>query len=109
MKSTLSARNLFAGGNILNQITDFVVELKKLASRAKEREEKNMEKLNVEKNRAELEEGTGELLEGMGVEAKERKPLLKVGVERSDGSEMGISKEKNRLNRYPHPHMVSSL
>lgn len=98
LKSTLSVRNLFGGGNILDQITEFVGELKKMASRAKEREE-TMEELNFENNRADLKDGTGELLEGMEVEAKERKPLLRVGEERSDGSEVSKSKEKNRLPR----------
>ncbi|PKI31665.1 hypothetical protein CRG98_047949 [Punica granatum] len=100
LKSTLSARNLFAGRNILNHITEFVGELKKLALRAREREE-NVEKLNVENDRADLEEGTAELLlEGMTGEEKEkekeRKPLLEVGKGRSDGSELSISKEKQR-------------
>ncbi|KAK4787881.1 hypothetical protein SAY86_011714 [Trapa natans] len=98
LKSTLSARNLFAGGSILSQITDFVGELKRLASRAKEREE-NAEKLNSEKNRANLEEGTGQILKVKGDDTKERKPLLNVGVERSDGSEMSVSKEKTRMLR----------
>lgn len=98
LKSTLSARNLFAGRTILNQITEFVGELKKLASRAKEREV-NTEKLNFEKKKADVKEGSGELLEGMGGEAKERKPLLEVGKDRCDGSEMSVSKEKHKLNR----------
>lgn len=39
LKSTHSARNLFAGRDILNQITEFCRELKKLALNASEREE----------------------------------------------------------------------
>ncbi|KAJ7949158.1 Interferon-activable protein [Quillaja saponaria] len=38
LKSTLSARNLFAGRDILNRITEFCNELKNLATRARERE-----------------------------------------------------------------------
>ncbi|XP_058072323.1 uncharacterized protein LOC131221169 [Magnolia sinica] len=38
LKSTLSARNLFAGKEILNQITEFCSELKKLAVSTRERE-----------------------------------------------------------------------
>lgn len=98
LKSIPSARNLLAGRTILNQINEFVGELKKLASRAKEREE-NMEKLNVERTKAHVKEGTGELLHGMGGEAKERKPLLELRKGKSDGSEMSIPEEKHRLNR----------
>uniref|UniRef100_A0A2N9II29 Uncharacterized protein n=1 Tax=Fagus sylvatica TaxID=28930 RepID=A0A2N9II29_FAGSY len=46
LKNTLSARNLFAGRDILNQITDFCNELKRMATRAREREN---ERLIVEK------------------------------------------------------------
>ncbi|KAK4743866.1 hypothetical protein SAY87_010178 [Trapa incisa] len=70
LKSTLSARNLFARRSILSQITDFVGELKKLASRTKEREG-NVEKLNAGKNRGDTEEeGNGELLKMMGTDTK---------------------------------------
>ncbi|KAK6933781.1 hypothetical protein RJ641_036675 [Dillenia turbinata] len=40
LKSTRSARNLFSGRDIIGHVSDFVNELKKLAMRAREREEK---------------------------------------------------------------------
>ncbi|XVF22963.1 hypothetical protein REPUB_Repub12eG0216200 [Reevesia pubescens] len=46
LKNTLSTRNLFAGRDILTHITEFCNELKKLATRARERE--NEEKLSEE-------------------------------------------------------------
>lgn len=78
LRSTLSARNLFAGRDILNQISDFCHELKKLATRAKERE--NAEKPNQKRSPL----GTKKLVvkevenEGLGLNDRERekKPLV---------------------------------
>ncbi|KAM1251433.1 hypothetical protein ACFX13_040391 [Malus domestica] len=54
LRSTLSARNLFAGRDLLNQITDFCSELKRMAMRAREGED--VENSNVRKSPAGLKE-----------------------------------------------------
>ncbi|KAL4341410.1 hypothetical protein GQ457_08G024030 [Hibiscus cannabinus] len=59
LKSTLSARNLFAGRDILSHISEFCNELKKLATRARETETEEMiqaEEAGVEKERKPLVE-----------------------------------------------------
>ncbi|KAL4580918.1 hypothetical protein LXL04_017124 [Taraxacum kok-saghyz] len=67
LKHTLSARNLFAGRDILNQVTEFCNELKRLATRAKDN---NVEKEIVKKSApvSSKKQETGVL--------QERKPLL---------------------------------
>ncbi|GMI75761.1 hypothetical protein like AT3G52110 [Hibiscus trionum] len=76
LKSTLSTRNLFAGRDIMSHITEFCSELKKLATRAREREtEENM--------------GEGK------IQAEERKPLLELGQEKGIGS----AKEKEKIKK----------
>ncbi|KAI9168828.1 hypothetical protein LWI28_002539 [Acer negundo] len=98
LKSTLSARNLFAGRDILGHITDFCNELKKLASRAREREE-NVEKkseVGVKKEEvvATVSESCCEFLGELDLKEKEsRKPLLDVEKEKSE------SIEKQRKNK----------
>ncbi|CAH1440447.1 unnamed protein product [Lactuca virosa] len=49
LKSTFSARNLFTGNNILNQITEFCNELKRLGSKKKEKGDEHREKEIVQK------------------------------------------------------------
>lgn len=89
LKSTLSSRNLFVGRDILNQITEFCNELKRMATRTRERE--NIEGLSVEKQVKESFEVLGQV----NGREKERKPLLEVvGKEKSLG--MGNAKEKQR-------------
>ncbi|XP_050386043.1 uncharacterized protein LOC126802453 isoform X2 [Argentina anserina] len=77
LKSTLSARNLFAGKDILNQITDFCSELKRLATRAKERDEveKGVVKDKEKEEEVKKVDYTSEL-KGM---AGERMPLFELG------------------------------
>lgn len=95
LKSTLSARNLFAGRDILNQISEFCSELKKLATRTKEKE--NAEKRSAAKDVAPTEKDKpSDVLEGLGGEGKERKPLLEVSIEKSDGMKKSNTKEKGR-------------
>ncbi|KAF8009761.1 hypothetical protein BT93_J0680 [Corymbia citriodora subsp. variegata] len=95
LRSTLSARNLFAGRDILNQISEFCSELKKLATRTKEKE--NAEKQNAAKDVAPTEKDKpGDVLEELGGEGKERKPLLEVRMEKSDGMKKSNTKEKGR-------------
>ncbi|GAV67020.1 hypothetical protein CFOL_v3_10529 [Cephalotus follicularis] len=103
LKSTLSARNLFAGKEIMSHLSDFCNELKKLAMRVRERE--NVEKLNEKKSQVEVkqeevmvevkEEGSREVLGELDVR-DERKPLVQVGQKGSQGVEKGSAKEKQR-------------
>ncbi|GMN53601.1 hypothetical protein TIFTF001_022721 [Ficus carica] len=92
LKSTLSARNLFAGRDILNQITEFCSELKRMAMRAKERETEESAKENVvvvlkEKDK---EESKGDVLSELDLKGKE-KPFQEI-----EGS---ILKEKPRRKK----------
>lgn len=103
LKATLSARNLFAGRDIFNHITEFCNEMKRLATRQRERE--NAEKLN-EKKGQEGEKVAGEIevsyevLGELQEREKERKPLLEVvDKEKSEGSEMGSAKDKQRRKK----------
>ncbi|XP_044487843.1 uncharacterized protein LOC123212736 [Mangifera indica] len=103
LKATLSARNLFAGRDIFNHITEFCNEMKRLATRPRERE--NAEKLN-EKKGQEGEKVAGEIevsyevLGELQEREKERKPLLEVvDKEKSEGSEMGSAKDKQRRKK----------
>ncbi|KAK8639870.1 hypothetical protein V6N13_138236 [Hibiscus sabdariffa] len=82
LKSTLSTRNLFAGRDILSHITEFCNELKKLATRARERE-------------TEEEMGEGK------IQAEERKPLLELGQEKADVMQKGIgsAREKEKIKK----------
>ena len=86
LRSTLSTKNLFAGRPILNQITEFCNELKKLAIRAKERE--NAENL-IPKESEEVVEKTSCSIQALAesdTKEKERKPLLEVSkAERIEG------------------------
>jgi len=80
LRSTLSAKNLFAGRPILNQITEFCNELKKLAIRATERE--NAEN-SIPKESEEVVEKTPCSVQPLAQSHKketERKPLLEVSV-----------------------------
>jgi len=98
LKSTLSAKNLFSRRPILNQITEFCNELKRLALRARERE--NEENLNPVESKEEVvvvHEKTSPVnaLAELDRREKERKPLLEMGkAERLEG--MCV---KGKLNR----------
>ncbi|KAK8505057.1 hypothetical protein V6N13_140054 [Hibiscus sabdariffa] len=83
LKSTLSTRNLFAGRDILSHISDFCNELKKLATRARERETEEM---------IQAEEAVVE---------NERKPLVELGQEKPVVMQKGIgyAKEKDKIKR----------
>ncbi|XP_062174949.1 uncharacterized protein LOC133880083 [Alnus glutinosa] len=100
LKSTLSARNLFAGRDIINQITEFCSELKRIATRTRERE--NVERLIVEKIEVGVEEkvvkeSSCEVLGEVNGREKERQPFLEVGKQKSPG--MGESSVKEKLRR----------
>ena len=96
LKPTLSARNLFAGKDILNQITEFCSELKKMAMRTKERddEEKSNEKESQVGN-----EGSQNILREVDLKEKERKPLLERSAEKSERIQKGSAKEKLRRKK----------
>lgn len=69
LKHTLSARNLFAGRDILNQVTEFCNELKRLATRTKDNGEKEI----VKKSAVPLKKHETGVLQESKIE---RKPLL---------------------------------
>ncbi|PSS12006.1 RRNA biogenesis protein [Actinidia chinensis var. chinensis] len=92
LRSTLSARNLFAGRDILSQITEFCNELKRLATR--EREKENAEGPSPKKEECGGEK-VGEVDERRG-EERERKPLLEV---KSEAVEKSSGKEKQRRKK----------
>lgn len=80
LRSTLSARNLFSGGDLLNKVAEFCNELKKLATRNKENGDCVDEK----------DQGFGDHmdknLEVVKDAEKERKPLLESSKEKSETS-----------------------
>ncbi|KAA8515687.1 hypothetical protein F0562_018702 [Nyssa sinensis] len=92
LKSTLSARNLFAGRDILNQITEFCNELKRLATRAKEKE--NVERSNSKKSPLSMKKQGRNVLGDLTEREKERKPLLEVSKEKCEAVEKSNVKEK---------------
>ncbi|XVF33737.1 hypothetical protein REPUB_Repub17cG0194300 [Reevesia pubescens] len=105
LKRTLSARNLFAGRDILNHITEFCNELKKLATRARERE--NEEKLCEKKSQEAatvVKEVYGQVLGELDVKEKERKPLLELGREKREGMRGGSAKEKEKRKKSSRTH-----
>lgn len=102
LKSTLSARNLFAGRDIINQITEFCSELKRIATRARETE--NVERLIVEKievgvKEKAVKESSCEVLGEVNGREKQRQPLLEVGKEKSPGMGESSVKEKQRRTK----------
>ncbi|CAA3029905.1 Hypothetical predicted protein [Olea europaea subsp. europaea] len=91
LKSTLSARNLFSGGDLLNKVAEFCNELKKLATRGKDGAEDvnggNAEKHLVEHSR------------DLDDKEKERKPLLQSSQVKSEATAKSYSKEKQRRKK----------
>ncbi|XP_071729893.1 uncharacterized protein [Rutidosis leptorrhynchoides] len=84
LKSTLSARNLFAGKDILSQVTEFCNEMKRLALRAKDNGDNEAAKKSVLGTK---KHELGAVQEGKS----ERMPLLEVNKEKYDE----IEKESN--------------
>ncbi|CAL5382060.1 unnamed protein product [Camellia sinensis] len=103
LKSTLSARNLFGGRDIMNQISEFCNELKRLAMRTKEKE--NSERSNVKKSPVAVKKQEGKecggdnLGEVVDEREKERKPLLEVSKEKCETMEKSTVKEKLRRKK----------
>ncbi|KAJ6299383.1 hypothetical protein OIU76_020370 [Salix suchowensis] len=101
LKSTLSARNLFAGKDKLGHITEFCNELKKMATRAWEKESLNEKESQVgeKKDGVFVNEGSRDVLRELNVKEKERKPLLEKDGEKPEGNEKGSVKEKQRRKK----------
>lgn len=96
LRSTLSARNLFGGRDLMNHITEFCNELKRLATRATERE--NVEKSDGKKlERKECDDGSN--LGEMDEREKEKKPLLEVSKENCGAAQKNNLKEKQRMKK----------
>ncbi|XP_022735243.1 uncharacterized protein LOC111288571 isoform X2 [Durio zibethinus] len=97
--TNFSARKLFSGRDILNHITEFCNELKKLATRAKEREDE--EKLSDKKSQEAVvvKKVSGQVLGDLDMTEKERKPLLEMGKEKLEGMEKGSAKDKERRKK----------
>ncbi|KAI3697408.1 hypothetical protein L6452_30400 [Arctium lappa] len=91
LKSTFSARNLFGGANILNQITEFCNELKRLATRSKQRGDENEEKQIEQKKKPD----TGVLKE----REIQRKPLLEATKVKDEDVVKSSSNGKDKLRR----------
>ncbi|XP_028776963.1 uncharacterized protein LOC114733636 [Neltuma alba] len=103
LRSTLSAKNLFAGRPILSQITEFCNELKKLATRATEREnDENMSEVKSEEGEENQKTKTGpppvQPLEQSVKEEKERKPLLEVTKKSEESSNKPKLQRKKRAD-----------
>ena len=104
LKSTLSARNLFAGRDILNQITEFCNEIKRMAIRVRERENVKQQSavengVGGEKKFAEKEkEVSAKGLNDLEKKEKQRKPFGELSIEKSDGSISNSVKQKKRIN-----------
>ncbi|KAG8363596.1 hypothetical protein BUALT_Bualt19G0038800 [Buddleja alternifolia] len=88
LKSTLSARNLFSGGDILNKVAEFCNELKNMATRGRDKEDGE----NVEKQM-----DKDPMNDDLNDKEKERKPLLEMSKEKSEV--MGTSGSKGKLRR----------
>ncbi|XP_038897334.1 uncharacterized protein LOC120085449 [Benincasa hispida] len=101
LKSTLSARNLFAGRDILNQITEFCNEIKRMAIRVRERE--NVKQSAVEngvegEKKCVEKEVSSKDLNNLEKKEKERKPFGELSIKKSDGSISNSVKQKERIN-----------
>ncbi|CAI9764690.1 unnamed protein product [Fraxinus pennsylvanica] len=86
LRSTLSARNLFSGGDLLNKVAEFCNELKKLATRGKDGAD------NVNGGNAEISRDWDD-------KEKERKPLLQSSQVKSEATEKSNSKERQRRKK----------
>ncbi|XP_027161991.1 uncharacterized protein LOC113762644 [Coffea eugenioides] len=92
LRSTLSAKNLFAGSDILNKVAEFCNELKKLATRAKDRE--NVEEKLIKDH---VRDDSGDLDD----KEKERKPLLEASMEKHEAQQNSKFQDKRtRKKRY---------
>ncbi|XP_016432965.1 uncharacterized protein LOC107759515 [Nicotiana tabacum] len=94
LRSTLSARNLFAGGDLLNKVTDFCNELKKLVTiRTKEKENGANENLETSPLMGNKQKAKDCIVDD---EQRERKPLFEMTKETNETVSKGNIKEKQR-------------
>ncbi|KAL0339118.1 UNVERIFIED_CONTAM: hypothetical protein Sangu_1433900 [Sesamum angustifolium] len=98
LRSTLSARNLFSGGDLLNKVAEFCNELKKMATRTRDKETADdVEKHNVEKHQA--KDHSDENVAVLNDKRKERKPLLELRKVKSEAIESSGSKGQQRRKK----------
>ncbi|GMH27257.1 hypothetical protein Nepgr_029100 [Nepenthes gracilis] len=103
LKSTLSARDLFGGKDILDKITEYCNELKRMATRVK-REDDSVAILKAKKSSI---ESNGEAhnsvfdsdSEKLKEKEKDRKPLLHLSKERERAKDRSNAKEKNKKKK----------
>ncbi|XP_011093508.1 uncharacterized protein LOC105173465 isoform X2 [Sesamum indicum] len=98
LRSTLSARNLFSGGDLLNKVAEFCNELKKIATRTRDKETA----VDVDRNNVEKHQGKDHSDENLGVlndKEKERKPLLELPKVKSEAIELSGSKGQQRRKK----------
>lgn len=100
LRSTLSARNLFGGGGLMNKVSEFCNELKKLALRAKEKEraeDENVERTPTMVNKQKVKEHFGDEEKGLDDKQKERKPLLELSKEKREAKTSSVEKQTKKL------------
>lgn len=101
LRSTLSARNLFGGGGLMNKVSEFCNELKKLASRAREKERgenENVERTPTMVNKQKVKAHFGDEIKGLDDEKpKERKPLLELSKEKCEANASSAEKQTKKL------------
>nr|GMD65269.1 uncharacterized protein LOC109181294 [Ipomoea batatas] len=103
LRSTLSARNLFGGGGLMNKVSEFCNELKKLASRAREKERvenENVERTPTMANKQKVKAHFGDEIKGLDDEKpKERKPLLELSKEKCEANASSAEKQTKKLGK----------
>ncbi|XP_031110974.1 uncharacterized protein LOC116015105 [Ipomoea triloba] len=99
LRSTLSARNLFGGGGLMNKVSEFCNELKKLASRAREKERAENE-TPIMVNKQKIKAHFGDEMKGLDDEKpKERKPLLELSKEKCEANASSAEKQTKKLRK----------
>ncbi|XP_055815104.1 uncharacterized protein LOC129884852 [Solanum dulcamara] len=94
LRSTLSARNLFAGGDLLNKVSEFCNELKRLVvTRTKEREKCADENLETSPLMGENKQKEPIIVDD---KERERKPLTEMTKETNELVAKSNTKEKQR-------------
>lgn len=94
LRSTLSARNLFAGGDLLNKVSEFCNELKRLVvTRTREREKCADENLETSPLMGENNQKEPIIVDD---KERERKPLMEMTKETNELVAKSNTKEKQR-------------
>ncbi|KAM7264358.1 hypothetical protein ACFE04_002041 [Oxalis oulophora] len=94
LKSTLSARNLFAGKDIMSHLSEFCNELKKLTMRAKDRENHVEKPDEIKPETVKHEKGSSQ----MDAVVEERKPFAPLSLEKPKGS--SVKEKQKRIKRF---------